>query len=66
MSYIKDLTLKEMSKMLEDTVKENRAFDMELMEAYEKIRSLENTLAFLKLTKFSADNKKNYDRFLDI
>jgi len=46
--------------------KENRALDMELMEAYEKIRSLENTLAFLKLTKFSADNKKNYDRFLDI
>ncbi len=57
MSYMKD-TLKEMSKMLEDTVKENRALDMELMEAYEKIRSLENTLAFLKLTKFGTKNEK--------
>ena len=38
--------------------KENRALDMELMEAYEKIRSLENTLAFLKLTKFGAKNEK--------
>jgi predicted RNase H-like nuclease (RuvC/YqgF family) len=38
--------------------KENRALDMELMEAYEKIRSLENTLAFLKLTKFGTKNEK--------
>lgn len=50
MSYIKDLTLKEMSKMLEDTVKENRALDMELMETYERIRDLENQVAFLKKT----------------
>jgi len=48
MSYIKDLTLKEMSKMLENSVKENRALDMELMEAYEKIRTLENKIAFLQ------------------
>jgi len=38
--------------------KENRALDMELMEAYEKIKSLENTLAFLKLTKFGTKNEK--------
>ena len=50
MSYIKNITLKEMSKMLEDTVKENRALDMELMEAYERIRDLENQVAFLKKT----------------
>jgi hypothetical protein len=39
--------------------KENRALDMELMEAYEKIRSLENTLAFLKLTKIAESKIKN-------
>lgn len=30
--------------------KENRALDMELMEAYERIRDLENQVAFLKKT----------------
>lgn len=59
MSYIKDLTLKEMSKMLEDSVKENRALDMELMEAYAKIKSLENTLLFLKLSKTAESQIKN-------
>ncbi len=43
---------------IKELKKENRALDMELMEAYEKIRSLENTLAFLKLTKFGAKNEK--------
>ena len=46
------------SDMEKYLVKENRALDMELMEAYEKIRSLENTLAFLKLTKFGTKNEK--------
>ena len=56
MSYMKDAMRNRLCE--EELKKENRALDMELMEAYEKIRSLENTLAFLKLTKFSADNKK--------
>ena len=30
--------------------KENRALDMELMEVYERIRDLENQVAFLKKT----------------
>jgi hypothetical protein len=44
--------------VIRELKKENRALDMELMEAYEKIRSLENTLAFLKLTKFGTKNEK--------
>jgi hypothetical protein len=36
------------SDMEKHLVKENRALDMELMEAYEKIRSLENRLNFLQ------------------
>ena len=44
--------------VIRELKKENRALDMELMEAYKKIRSLENTLAFLKLTKFGTKNEK--------
>jgi len=56
MSYMKDAMRNTLCE--EELKKENRALDMELMEAYEKIRSLENTLAFLKLTKFGTKNEK--------
>ena len=35
-------------EMWDSLLKENRALDMELMEAYEKIRTLENKIAFLQ------------------
>lgn len=44
MSYIKDLTLKEMSKMLEDTVKENRALELEMMEQACEMSQLKSQL----------------------
>jgi hypothetical protein len=45
---IKDLTGQEAHDMWDLLLKENRALDMELMEAYEKIRTLENKIAFLQ------------------
>ena len=40
----------EAHEMWDSLLKENRALDMELMEAYERIRDLENQVAFLKKT----------------
>ena len=45
---IKGLTGQEAHEMWDSLLKENRALDMELMEAWEKIRSLENKIAFLQ------------------
>jgi hypothetical protein len=48
---IKDLTGQESHDMWNSLLlKENRALDMELMETYERIRDLENQVAFLKKT----------------
>jgi len=49
MSYIKDLTLKEMSKMLEDTVKENRALELEMMEQACEISQLRSQLKLFRI-----------------
>lgn len=43
------------SDMEKYLVKENRALDMELMEAYEKIRTLENRLNFLQSFHWGVD-----------
>jgi predicted RNase H-like nuclease (RuvC/YqgF family) len=49
MSYIKDLTLKEMSKMLEDTVKENRALELEMMEQACEISQLRSQVKLFRI-----------------
>ena len=49
MSYIKDLTLKEMSEMLEDTVKENRALEIEMMEQACEISHLKLQVELLRI-----------------
>lgn len=52
---IKDLTGQEAHDMWDLLLKENRALDMELMEAWEKIRSLENKIAFLQSFRWGVD-----------
>lgn len=50
MSFLRKIVDSEREEIVKDLLQENRALDMELMEVYERIRDLENQVAFLKKT----------------